>query len=132
MKYFEGCRNESVNIIRNINGRAWTFEIRDTAKNFTKAQWLRVVAVITDSTEWQFKGWPFETIVDLFTSVRGVYLLPVGELPPQHVSDWKVAILPMAPTQFQHRYGAIRDLFWQEVEHFLMEYRVKKYVNHTT
>lgn len=130
--FFESARPESVEVVRNVHGKVWTFEVRDVTKHFTKSQWLRVVAVITDGTEWQVKSWPFETIVDLFTSVRGVFFLPVGQLCPEHVKEWKVAILEMSPTAFQHRYGAIRDRFWEEVENFLMEYRTKKFVNHTT
>merc|ERR1712151_1137264 len=72
-RFFESTRPEYVEIVRNVLGKQWTFEVRDSAKSFTKAQWLRVVAVITDGSDWQFKGWPFETIVDLFSTVRGAY-----------------------------------------------------------
>jgi len=132
MRFFESTRPEYVEIVRNVMGKMWTFEVRDSVKSFTKAQWLRVVAVVTDGTDWQFKGWPFETIVDLFHTVKGIYFTEVGTLPPQHVLDWNVAILPLTPLQFQHRFSAVRDSFWTEVEQFLRQYRQKKFVNHTT
>mmetsp|Transcript_11689 Transcript_11689/g.26658 ORF Transcript_11689/g.26658 Transcript_11689/m.26658 type:complete len:416 (+) Transcript_11689:64-1311(+) len=132
LRFFESTRPEYVEIVRNVMGKMWTFEVRDSVKGFTKAQWLRVVAVVTDGTDWQFKGWPFETIVDLFTTVKGIYFTEVGTLPPQHVTEWNVSILSLTPLQFQHRFSAIRDTFWTEVENFLREYRQKRFVNHTT
>lgn len=132
VRFFESTRPEFVEVVRNVAGRMWTFEVRDTAKNFTKAQWLRVVAVITDGSNWQFKGWPFETVVDLFTTVKGVFFREVNTLTPLHVTQWAVSILDMAPVQFQHRFSELRDAFWVEVERFLTAFRSKKYVNHTT
>lgn len=130
--FFESTRDEFVEIVRNIGGRLWTFEVRDTTKNFTKSHWLRVVAVITDGTDWQLKGWPFETTVDLFTTIKGIYFAAVGAPVPIHVTQWAVSILNMAPLQFQHRFASLRDAFWVEVERFLKSFRHRKFVNHTT
>lgn len=132
LRFFESTRPEHVEIARNVMGKLWTFEVRDTAKNFTKSQWLRVVAVVTDGSDWQFKGWPFESITDLFCTVKGVYFAAVGAPVPQHVTQWAVTILSLSPLQFQHRFSAVRDMFWSEVEGFLTSARMKKFVNHTT
>lgn len=132
MRFFESTRPEYQEVVRNIMGNMWTFEVRDSVKSFTKAQWLRVVAVVTDGNEWQFKGWPFENIVDLFATCKGIYFNEVGMQTPTHVIDWNVKILKLTPLQFQHRFAAIRDAFWMEVEKFLSEHRQKRFVNHTT
>lgn len=132
VQFFESTRTERVEVVRNIRGKQWTFEVRDSTKGFTKSQWLRVVAVVTDGFDWQFTGWPFETIVDLFATVRGIYFKAVGAPLPTHVNEWAVAILLMAPLEFQHRFAAVRDNFWTEVETFLTSSRSKKFVNHTT
>jgi len=131
-RFFESTRPEYVDIVRNIDGKLWTFEVRDSAKNFTKNHWLRVVAVVADGTDWQYKGWPFESIVDVFTTSLGVYFREVGKLTPAHVKTWAVTVLEMATVQFQHRFAAMRDQFWGDVERFLFSFRVKKFVNHTT
>merc|ERR1719215_2181588 len=123
---------EHVDVVRNVEGRMWTFEVRDSAKNFTKNQWLRVVAVVTDGTEWQFAGWPFESVTDLFTTTKGLYFNETGALTPLHVREWAVSILDMHPTQFQHRFAEIRDAFWVQVGTFLQSHRLKKFSNHTT
>lgn len=132
VRFFESTRPEKVDIVRNVNDRLWTFEVRDSTKNFTKNDWVRVVAVVTDGSFWQFKGWPFETIVDMFNTVKGIYFEEVGSMAPKHVTEWAVNILPMAPYQFQHRFASVRDEFWKEVEGFLASCRHKKFVNHTT
>jgi len=132
VQYFESLRSESVDILRNVQGRMWTFEVRDSTKGFTKGHWLRVAAVISDGSDWQFKGWPFESIVDLFNTVRGFYFCPRGELPDQHILDWNVHVLKMPPKEFQHQFAQLRDIFWSEVEGFLRSQRQKKFSNSTT
>jgi len=132
VRFFESTRPEFVEVTRNIAGKIWTFEVRDQAKSFTKAQWLRTVAIVTDSNEWQFKGWPFETIVDMFTSIRGVFFQVAGMPPPQHIKLWACRVLHMAPVRMEHRFSATRDSFFQEVEEFMESYRQRKFVNHTS
>eukprot|EP00931_Biecheleriopsis_adriatica_P073323 TRINITY_DN47630_c0_g1_i1.p1 TRINITY_DN47630_c0_g1~~TRINITY_DN47630_c0_g1_i1.p1 ORF type:complete len:439 (+),score=39.43 TRINITY_DN47630_c0_g1_i1:147-1463(+) len=132
--YFESQRSENVKVVRNMHGKQWTFEVRDSTKGFTKSMWLRVVAVVTDGNDWQFKGWPFANIVDLFTTVQGIYFKTVDTAPriPVHVTQWSIAILPMTVMQLQHRFGAVRDAFWTQVEAFLNSERRPKFVNHTS
>jgi len=132
VRFFESTRPEFVEVLRNINGRMWKFQVRDSAKNFTKAQWLRTVCVVTDGSDWQFKGWPFETIVDLFSTVKGIYFQAPGVPTPLHVHQWAVDQLPLSPAQMDHRFAQVRDAFFMRLEDFLKSYRLKKFVNHTT
>lgn len=135
-RFFESVRKAVVEIKRNVRGPSglheWTFEARDSTKDFTKAEWLRVVAVISDGSDWQFKGWPFESTRDLFATAKGFYFCPRGTLPAQHIHEWAVHILYMPQQEFQHKFAHIRDTFWTEVEAFLRSHRQKKFVNHTT
>lgn len=132
LRYFESTRPEQVYVNRSLGGRMWTFQVVDTPRTFTKGQWLRVVAVITDASDWQFKGWPFESLVDLFTSVKGVFFKSHGVPAPLHVKQWRVMELELPSREFPHRISAVRDLFWREVEGFLNSYRVKKFCNDKT
>merc|ERR1711972_939078 len=113
-------------------GKMWTFEVRDSVKGFTKAQWMRVVCVVTDGTDWQLKGWPFESIVDLFTTVKGVYFAANAVPVPLHVSQWAVDVLQLPPLHLAHRFPQVRDAFFSRLEQFPNTHRVKKFVNHTT
>lgn len=132
LRFFESTRPEYVEVQRNIAGRLWTFEVRDTAKSFTKAQWLRTVCVVTDASDWQFKAWPFETIVDLFTTVKGIFFQPVGTMMPVHIGHWPVSVLKLAPPHLGHRFAQVRDAFFLEVEQFMNSYRQKRFANHTS
>lgn len=133
-RFFESTRPDFVEVTRNILGKTWTFQVHDVATTFTKEQWLRTVLIISDGFDWQFKDWPFETIVDMFTTIKGVYFRRAGELIPTYVAAWQVAIVPLAPSSephWEHRFGAARDTVFTELEVFMNSCRVKKFVNHT-
>lgn len=127
--FFESTRPESVEVKRNIGGKLWTFEVRDSTKNFTKNQWLRTVLVITDGNEWQFKNWPFETVVDLFVTMRGVYFQDTGKPLPVHVAQWPCMKLPLPLETAQHRFAQLRDEIFTDLEAFMHTTRTKKFVN---
>jgi hypothetical protein len=127
--FFESTRAESVEVKRNIAGKLWTFEVRDSVKNFSKEHWLRTVLVITDGNEWQFKNWPFETVVDLFQSIRGVYFQDMGKPLPQHVYNWPCKKLALPHVSAPHRFSQIRDDIFTDLEEFMNSTRPKKFSN---
>jgi len=129
LMFFESTRAETVRVCRNIGGKMWTFDVHDTTKGFTKAQWLRTVLCITDGNEWQFKGWPFENIVDLFTSIRGVYFAEPGKPLQTNVASWPCSKITLPISTAQHRYAALRDQIFSELEDFLNSSRTKKFQN---
>merc|ERR1712187_504863 len=47
IKFFEATREEFTQVTRNLGGKIWTFEIRDSIKGFTKKQWHRTMLVIS-------------------------------------------------------------------------------------
>jgi len=137
MKYFESTRAEKVEVTRTINGKPLNFEVMDSIKNFTKAQWLRTCAVVTDGKTWQFKGWPFESHIDLFTTMKGFYFEPPtishkfgqlqGEI-PETMQKWKISVLKL--TRGRHHDVNLRDQFFNQLEGILLSAREKKFVNH--
>jgi len=127
--FFESTRSESVEVKRNINGKLWTFEVRDSVKNFSKEEWLRTVLVITDGNEWQFKGWPFETVVDLFSVIKGVYFHDTGKPLPTHVYNWPCLKLPIPTSSAHHRFAQLRDDIFNHLEEFMNSTRPMKFVN---
>lgn len=129
LMFFESTRPETVEVKRNIGGKLWTFEVRDSVKNFTKSQWLRTVAVIVDGNEWQFKNWPFDTVVDLFCTMRGVYFQDTGHPLPKHVSGWPCLKLPIPTSTNAHRWANLRDVIFKDIEEFMNTARIKKFVN---
>jgi len=131
LRFFESTRPESVQVARNLGGKLWTFEIRDSAAKFTKAEWKRTVCVVCDGSDWQFKGWPFESTVDLFTTVRGIFFQAVGVPVPVHVNSWQVEVLRMSALHLEHRFAHVRDQFFRQLEEHLNSFRNRKFANHT-
>lgn len=129
--FFESTRPEFVQVKRNIKNKVWTFEVRDSVKNFTKSQWLRTVMVITDGNEWQFKGWPFETIVDLFGTITGVWFMDINKPIPTHVNQWPCMKLEVPQLDHQHRWASHRDSIFMNLEAFMSATRPKKFVNNS-
>jgi len=131
LRFFESTRPESVEVSRNINGKVWTFEVRDNATRFTKAQWKRCIGVIIDGSDWQFKGWPFESTVDIFTTMCGVFIETKTIKAPVHVHTWQVKILKMNAMHLEHRFGHVRDHTFDGIEKFMGSFRNQKYANNT-
>jgi len=127
--FWESTRPESVQVKRNMGGKLWTFEVRDSVSNFTKQQWLRTVLVITDGMEWQFKGWPFESVVDLFCTMKGVYFQDMGQPLPVHVRSWPCTKMPIPHEAVEHRWSGIRDEIFRDLEDFMHTSRIRKYTN---
>merc|ERR1712232_904474 len=124
-----GTRPEHVEVARTLSGRSWTFEVRDNTARFSRDMWLRTVAVIADGSDWQFKGWPFENTVDMFTTLKGYYFQENLVPPPTHVKEWQVKVLAMPSRQLGHRFGALGDIFFIELEEFFNKLRMRKFKN---
>jgi len=128
-KFWESTRPESIQVKRNMGGKLWTFEVRDSVANFTKNQWLRTVLVITDGNEWQFKGWPFESVVDLFVTMRGCYIRDPGKEFPVHVREWPCQKLTLPTETSQHRWAKLRDDIFSDLEEFLNSSRNRRFAD---
>mmetsp|Transcript_11141 Transcript_11141/g.24584 ORF Transcript_11141/g.24584 Transcript_11141/m.24584 type:complete len:441 (+) Transcript_11141:235-1557(+) len=128
---FEATRNTSVEVVRTINGKMWTFEVHDSTRHFTKSMWYRVVGVISDGTDWQFADWPFSSLVDLFTTCKGVYFAKPGIPVPYYMREWAVSTmdLPAGEADEDHRASVVRDQFWAEIAKWMMMYRYKRFSN---
>merc|ERR1711862_809361 len=105
LKKSGGLRNAklpSLTITRNIssryagNGGTVTFEIIDNPKMKLKSQsdWDRIVAVIPQGAEWQFKGWKYNMVqpVDIFSNTFGFYVGYEGAPVPKEVMAWNVKL----------------------------------------
>jgi hypothetical protein len=131
LRFFESTRPEHVEVTRTLSGRSWTFEVRDVAVKLTREQWLRTVCVISDGSDWQFKGWPFETTVDIFTTLQGFFFQENLVPRPTHVKEWQVHVLAMPAYHLDHRFGQLRDEFFVVLESFFNKLRSKKFKNDT-
>lgn len=77
-----------------LGGREIDFEIVDnpTTRLRNPADWDRVVAVIAQGAEWQFKGWRHAKPVDLFGRCFGFYFGIEGAPIPKELLGWNVKV----------------------------------------
>jgi len=122
-------KEDRVLVSRRIGKKNWTFEVIDDTSNLSSQDWLRVVAVVTNGEEWEFQGWPFASVVDLLSTIKGFYFREKDRFVemPDHVNKWQVSVLDLPPKELHHRFAQVRDTFWKEVERFMNSARVKNF-----
>eukprot|EP00403_Amphidinium_massartii_P031696 CAMPEP_0178449222 /NCGR_PEP_ID=MMETSP0689_2-20121128/42417_1 /TAXON_ID=160604 /ORGANISM="Amphidinium massartii, Strain CS-259" /LENGTH=331 /DNA_ID=CAMNT_0020074489 /DNA_START=14 /DNA_END=1009 /DNA_ORIENTATION=- len=129
---FESARPEKVMIPRTIQGKIWTFEVRDSFKDFRAKDWLRTVAVITYGNTWEFIDYPFESLVDIFTTIKGFYFYDAIKGIPEHIKGWAVQICPLSQPHLHHKFGEARDNFFATLEQTMLHERTKKFRSHAS
>jgi hypothetical protein len=134
-----------------INGTQMTFRVVDNTLNFKKRDWQQTVAVFVDGSRWQFNGWPFATIADLFTTIKGFYVSYDQSATPRYTHNAagerysaaakpKVGVVDMDPfpvvkyllkrtSASRHTDGLIAYQFWKEITRFLSEPRKARFTN---
>lgn len=87
-------KKKKVEVKRTIGktNTAVTFEIIDDAKMLPREDWNRVVAVLTQGKEWQFKGWHKTNPVDVFNHAFGFHVYIEGTPIPEMLGNWNVKI----------------------------------------
>mmetsp|Transcript_66978 Transcript_66978/g.111249 ORF Transcript_66978/g.111249 Transcript_66978/m.111249 type:complete len:517 (-) Transcript_66978:373-1923(-) len=102
------------------DGSEGTFVAIDNPLKLSPSEWEQVVCVFVQGTNWQFKGWPHISQVELFTKVLGVHVRFSDEQPNQVVKAWSVTTLVLSKqTTKQHEVGVTTMNFWQALHKFL-------------
>lgn len=64
----------AVEVVHTISGRTIKFRVVESSytTKFTTSDWISVVCVILNikGGQWQFNGYPFESFVDLFMTMK--------------------------------------------------------------
>lgn len=73
------------------------YQLVDSAQKLKDGDWSRVVAVVAQGQEWQFKGWPknWDTPAEIFSKAKGFYFHFEDEKVPDVISQWNVKVLPI-------------------------------------
>lgn len=129
---FESTRPEVIKIKRNLSGKIWQFEIRDNTKRFTKLMWKRTICVVLDGTDWQFRGWPFKTVLDMLYTFKGIYFKESGVQIHEHVHEWACEKLELPPLQLTHRFASVRDEMFQILDEYLNTHRQRRFTDAST
>lgn len=89
-------RSTSITMKRNIasrlGGGLMEYEIIDNpvTRLAKERDWDRVVAVIAQGAAWQFKGWKYNSPVDIFSKMFGFFIGMEGSPLPRDVTTWNV------------------------------------------
>jgi len=101
------------------NGQVAHYQVVDSTIRFSPKDWDRVVAVFVFGQTWQFKGWKWETPVDLFSHIPGFFLHLEEEKLPEIVKSWDVKILNISKSKTKKHLSQTAVLeFWDSVEYF--------------
>ena len=90
----------------------------DNPSRLKPSDWERVVAVVALGKDWQFKGWHWNTPVDLFTHALGVYVKWDNEVTPAAVGKWNVKVLDLSKNR-RHLDATSSMQFWQHLDNFV-------------
>lgn len=121
----QGVIKKSSTTICRVAGRESPVKYLVTDKAPTSSSdWSRVVAVIVQGANWQFKEWPFKgvakgDVVELFSRHLGVFFSFHGEAIPPLVKTWNVKTLSINKVQrhldksTQLEFFKLLDTFWK-------------------
>jgi len=107
-----------------ICGTKMSFRVVDSTRGFSRRDWESVVAVFVDGTTWQFKDWPFKSMVDLFHSMKGFFIhfddqpLAASPLIQDTVGKWGCTILTLRRNA-RHQDAGVAGVFWRTLENFM-------------
>ncbi|EDO06239.1 hypothetical protein BBOV_II002840 [Babesia bovis T2Bo] len=119
----------AVEVVHNICGRAIKFRVVESSytSKFTTSDWISVVCVVLNvkGGQWQFKGYPFESLVDIFVTMKGVLFTYDTDSVPAEMSNWDVKVLRINRSH-RHHDASIAKEFWEYLESFLLQPRQRK------
>jgi len=96
------------------------FELVENVKRLTHSEdWARVVAVFASGQEWQFKGWRWNTPVQVFSNTCGFHIYFNDNTVPPIVRTWNVCRLPINKNKRHFDKPAMLD-FWRHLDKWLL------------
>ncbi|PJF19898.1 hypothetical protein PSACC_00282 [Paramicrosporidium saccamoebae] len=106
-----------------IGGRKIRIQVVDNPTRLSSADWDRVAAVFVQGNTWQFKGWKWDTPVDLFQHVKGFVLDFDEKGQDPKISGWNVTRLTINRSR-RHLDSNVIFQFWSKFEDHLKSRRM--------
>ncbi|UKK02586.2 hypothetical protein MACK_002679 [Theileria orientalis] len=118
-----------VEIVHTIGKKQIKFRVIENSyiSRFTQSDWISVVCVVLNvkGEKWQFNGYPFESFIDLFLTLKGVLFVHDGDMVPSEMGSWDIKVLRISRSH-RHNDASIAKEFWQYIENFLLQPRQRK------
>lgn len=87
------------------------YMVIDNIALLTKDDWKRVVAVFVSGAEWQFKGWPWNSIASIFDHVCAFHLHYDDELLNPKIATWRCQRLTVSKIKRYKDRSMILDMW---------------------
>mmetsp|Transcript_27139 Transcript_27139/g.37736 ORF Transcript_27139/g.37736 Transcript_27139/m.37736 type:complete len:441 (-) Transcript_27139:65-1387(-) len=110
----QGAKKEKVVLVRKTlreGEEPTTFKVIDSTVQLTAKDWDNVAIVFAIGNAWQFKGWKWNTPVELFSRAVGFYLTFTDERIPETVKSWNVKVISVDQRK-RHLDKVATSVFW--------------------
>ena len=91
-----------------------TFEIVDNPARLALSDWSRVLACFTLTSTWQFKGWKWESPLELFQHIVGFHVYFDDVAMDHNVAGWNVTKLAISRNK-RHLDATAVMTFWTRI-----------------
>ncbi|ORM41424.1 Cell division control protein 73 [Babesia sp. Xinjiang] len=119
----------AVEVVHKICGRAIKFRVVENSytTKFTTSDWISVVCVVLNAKggQWQFNGYPFDSFVDMFLTIKCALFTYDTDNVPGEMANWDLKVFRINRSH-RHHDASIAKEFWQYIESFLLQPRNRK------
>ncbi|CAG9773116.1 unnamed protein product [Ceutorhynchus assimilis] len=122
-KKAQGCKRENeVLIQRQKNNQAVAYRVVDNPSKLSPSDWDRVVAVFVMGPAWQFKGYPWESPVEIFDKIAAFHVKYDEMKLDPNVEKWNVTVIQLSRTK-RHLDRAQLMVFWEKLDKHIMQHK---------
>ncbi|XP_018328277.1 parafibromin [Agrilus planipennis] len=115
-------RDNEVLLHRHKNGITVPYRVVDNPAKLSPSDWDRVVAVFVMGPAWQFKGYPWENPVEIFSKICAFHLKYDEMKLDANVARWAVTVIELSRTK-RHLDRAALMIFWEKLDKHMMQYK---------
>lgn len=110
-----GKRDNEVLIQRQKNNQTVPYRVVDNPAKLSPSDWDRVVAVFVMGPAWQFKGYPWESPVEIFDKIAAFHIKYDEMKIDPNVGKWNVTVIELSRTK-RHLDRAHLMVFWEKLD----------------
>ncbi|KAF7266046.1 cell division cycle 73 hyrax isoform X2 [Rhynchophorus ferrugineus] len=117
-----GRRDNEVLIQRRKSDQTVPYRVVDNPAKLSPSDWDRVVAVFVMGPAWQFKGYPWETPVEIFDKIAAFHIKYDEMKLDPNVEKWNVTVIQLSRTK-RHLDRAHLMVFWEKLDRHIMQHK---------
>ena len=106
-------------VIRATRPNGAVYHLIDNPQRLRPEDWKRIVAVVVQGAEWQFKGWKWSDPLELFSKCLGFHFKYDDTKAEENVLKWNVHLLNVSKSK-RHLDKTVAVEFWDFVDKSLL------------